>query len=34
MTTYDEIKDYEPTADELEAIEHEPAPLDSFYEEV
>lgn len=34
MTTYDEIKDYEPTDDELTAIEHEPAPLDSFYEEM
>ena len=26
MTTYDEIKNYEPTADELAAIENEPMP--------
>ena len=28
MTTYDEIYDLEPTADELAAIEHEPVSLD------
>lgn len=35
MTTYDELLTIDgPTDDELYAIEHEPAPLDSFYEEV